>query len=105
MTYVNPFAHLFLFLANGIKCYTCKVCTDKGTEEECGSDDNACQKLGVGPAASKKCWKKDALGLGCKGFDAASNCVCDTDLCNGSATVEMKPILLALSALLTKFVH
>ena len=92
---------------NGIKCYSCTACADNGKEEECLKEFNTCQTVKItDDKFSRSCFIKGGPhiggveGVGCND----KGCVCDTDLCNGSAIIELKPILVAITAVLTKFV-
>ena len=104
-----------LFTANGIKCYTCTACPESeiGKQEDCEPQYDACSKIKTkikGKEIHKKCFTKGKgkpggvlekiTGVGCVG----NACVCDTDLCNGSSTLEMRPIIFAISGVLTRFV-
>merc|ERR1712079_66580 len=95
---------ILIDMANGIKCYTCTACpeSDIGKQEDCEPQFDACSKIKTkikGKEIHKKCFTKGKgkpggvlekiTGVGCVG----NACVCDTDLCNGSSTLEMRPII------------
>jgi len=43
------------------------------------------------------------LDAGCTTVSTLTTCLCDTDLCNGSETIGIKPMIAIITALLTLF--
>ena len=93
---------------DGLKCYACTACQDKGTETMCTGGMDACLKNEVGPLINRACTYKNitesatcqTIGLG---IASVTNCRCDTDLCNGSGNAKPMIYIMVL-ALMTRLV-
>ena len=109
----QPFIYL---LANGIRCYVCEDCSDKGVETDCDTIPEIsfkvtkCAKREVGGKVTRGCHipgQRAALVEGCTevgGDGDATHCICSTNLCNKSATLDKTPIFFPISVfLVTKY--
>ena len=52
---------------------------------------------------NRNCQAAAPTGLGCTTVSSATTCFCDTDLCNGSETIGIKPMIAIITAILTIF--
>merc|ERR1711978_671297 len=89
-----------------LKCYsyTGTSESEKGTEQTCASTFKTCQKsheTSTG-AVGRTC--QAAGNNGCTTVSTLTTCFCDTDLCNGSETMGMKPLVAITTTMLTIFV-
>ena len=92
-------------LANGIRCYDCKDCSDNGVETDCDTaapqiykNATKCAKIEIRGKVSRECRLPGDLDKdGCTEVGVASLCLCSTDLCNKSATLDKTPIFIPIS--------
>ena len=49
----------------------------------------------------RNCMLVAATGLGCTTVGTLTTCFCDTDLCNGSETIGIKPMVAIITTMLT----
>jgi len=98
-----------IHLGTSLKCYMLLSGTsdDIGTETNCTAPLNGfCQKTYESSTGivMKNCQAKlPGLDAGCTTASTMTTCLCDTDLCNGSETIGIKPMIAIITAMLTIF--
>jgi len=98
-----------IHLGTSLKCYTLLAGTtdDMGTETNCTVPANKfCQKTyesSTGVVIKGCQMKVPSMDAGCTTVSTLTTCLCDTDLCNGSETIGIKPMIAIITAMLTIF--
>ncbi|XP_069478102.1 lymphocyte antigen 6E-like isoform X2 [Ambystoma mexicanum] len=98
-------AAVLLGTVHSLKCYTCAATTniaDCNAISTCTSGSASCMKVeatsGGLTAISKSCVLECTEGSVSTGGVSGSVHCCNTDLCNGAASVKISPAVLSLAA-------